>query len=761
MWTLCRAISPILNDPNALVCNAPIWARLEVIFVAMIVRFSKGLALHLALAFALLSGLSISVAKGEEGMWLPLWLQKYNEADMQAKGLKLSAKDLYDINNASLKDAVLQFNGGCTAEIIGRNGLILTNHHCGFGQIQYHSKVGRNLIEDGFWAKSMAEELPNPDLSVSRLVRMEDISLQVIAAIGTATGEERGKRAAAAIADLAKAATEGTHFEAFGRSFFYGSEYYLFVMETFTDVRLVGAPSNGIGSFGGDTDNWVWPRHTGDFSLFRIYTGPDNKPAAYSQNNKPYAPIKFLSLNLQGPKLGDFTMVYGFPGRTQEYLPSWGIESVQRYSNPYKIRLRTKRLQVLDSFMVPDEGTRIQYAAKRASIANAWKKWQGENKGLKKLGVLAKKRRLEDTLSRWIAATDSLKAKYGKVLPRLEAAYADLNDLILPIEYMRESVYAIELLALAAGLEPVKKAVAEGKDPSLAIDAFEKGLPGFYKNYNARVDEALARQMFDRYFSDIQIKYLPKGLAEYKNAYGGGIHDFRIVNDLYDRSLLTSEAASRTFLAKLRTDPKKALKREPAFSIQQQFYTPYNDLNLPKYIKAQREIDDQLRLWIAAQREFASTKKFYPDANSTLRVAYGKIDSYKPMDGVEFTPFTTADGILAKLDTTVAEFTAPAKQVRLLRKKQYGSYANGDGKLPIAFIASNHTTGGNSGSPVLNGNGHLIGTNYDRCWEGTMSDLAYDPSICRNIALDIRYTLWTIDVLGEANWLLAEMDLVR
>lgn len=707
-------------------------------------------------------------ATADEGMWLPLFLKSLNYSDMQARGLRLTPEQIYSINEGSLKDAVVLFGGGCTGEIISREGLVLTNHHCGFGQIQSHSSVGNNLLEDGYWAKNRAEELKNPGLEVGFVIRMEDVTKPMMEAL--AKGSTRNEQEREAIVrktsqDMANAATKGTHYQAFVRPFFYGNEYYMFVMENYRDVRLVGAPPSGIGKFGGDTDNWVWPRHTGDFSLFRVYSGPDGKPADYSANNIPLKPRRHLKLNLRGTQPGDFTMVMGFPGRTQEYLPSYGIITIAQYSNPYKIDVRTRRLAVLERYMKADEATRIQYAAKQSSIANAWKKWQGEQRGLDRLNTIADKQKEEATLTTWIAADAERTRKYGSTLPDLKKAYSRLQNVILPMEFYREAVTATEILAMAAVLDAVKKDFAEGKDATASIANFEKTIPGFYKDFNLTVDKDLAHVCWDAILTYIPANQLPPEIAKYKNKNGQGKHDFSFLDKMYAKSRLTNAEAA----TKLAQDLKKAsgkagsaiLEKEPAFALLSAYLQHVREKLQPEYIAASDEIDLGIRTLITARRELEQDRKFYPDANSTLRVAYGQVKGYEPADGVKYLPYTHLEGVFEKKDTTIADYVVPARLQMLYDKKDYGQYADATGQLPLAFIATNHTTGGNSGSPVLDADGHLIGTNFDRCWEGTMSDLDYDPSQCRNIALDIRFTLWCIDKYGQAGWLLPEMDLIK
>lgn len=700
---------------------------------------------------------TLAPARAEEGMWLPLLLKQLNEGDMRTRGLKLSAEDIYAINKSSLKDAVVLFNGGCTGEIIGREGLLLTNHHCGYGQIQNHSRVGRNLLDDGFWAMSKAEELQNPGTTAAILQRMEDVTSSVQAELAKLPAAQQAQALPGIYAQLSKAAVEGTHYQAQIKPLFYGSQHYIFVYEVFKDVRLVGAPPSGIGKFGGDTDNWVWPRHTGDFSLFRIYTGPDGKPAEPSLNNIAYTPKRFFKLNLTGLKEGDFTMVMGFPGRTQEYLTSHGIRNIATYSNPYKIALRTKRLAIIDKYSKENEAVRIQYAAKQASMANYWKKWQGESRGLKRLNTYENKKAEEARLTAWMRADPARLAKYGRVLPHLDTVYQTLDRYSLATEYFREAALGAEVLGIAAGLEPVYDALSKPDSPDKAakveeaLKNYEKGLEGFYKNFYGPLDQEWAQVCLAAYKADIPADLQPERIRSTATD--------KLVADLYAKTRLTSLSGAQALVADIRKKGLKPLMADEAFALEHLCRQTFNEKHLPYYQAAQAEIEPALRLLTEARRESEPARKFYPDANLTLRVTYGPVGGYKPMDGVRYDAFTYIDGVIEKRDTTVEEFNAPKRLVELWQKKDYGRYADKSGRLPLAFAAANHTTGGNSGSPVIDGQGRLIGTNFDRCWEGTMSDLDYDPDQCRNIAVDIRYTLWVVDKFAGAGYLLKEMEL--
>ena len=717
------------------------------------------------LATLLLAFAFLSPARAEEGMWLPLLLKQLNEGDMHARGMKLSADDIYAINKSSLKDAVVLFNGGCTGEIIGREGLLLTNHHCGFGQIQSHSKVGQNYLDDGFWAMSKAEELQNPGTTAAILQRMEDVTNAVNTELAKISNLKAQQEALPIIYQkLIATSTEGTHYKAIIKPLFYGSQHYLFVYEIFTDVRLVGAPPSGIGKFGGDTDNWVWPRHTGDFSLFRIYTGPDGKPAEPAAANIPYTPKKFFKLNLSGIKEGDFSMVMGFPGRTQEYLTSHGVSNVAVYSNPYKVALRAKRLAIIDKYSKESEAVRIQYAAKQASMANYWKKWAGESRGLTRLHTIENKQAEERQLTAWMQADPQRLARYGHVLPHLDSVYQVIDRYTLPVEYYREAAQGTEIIGIAMGLMPAYEDLVKANDKTIgsaeqlvaksraeeALKTFEQGLAGFYKNYHAPLDKEWAVVCLTAYKKDIPADLQPERIR----AKSPG----ELADGLFAKTRLMTEAGARALVADIRKKGLKALQADEAAMMAQAFRQMYVEKLMPPYQAAIAKLEPDLRRFTEARREAEPNRKFYPDANLTLRVTYGPVAGYRPADGVTYLPFTYLDGVIEKRDTTVEEFNAPRRLVDLYHKKDYGRYADKEGRLPLAFAAANHTTGGNSGSPVIDAHGRLIGTNFDRCWEGTMSDIDYDADQCRNIAVDIRYTLWVVDKFAGAGYLLKEME---
>ena len=704
-------------------------------------------------------------ARADEGMWLPLLLKQLNEADMQSKGLKLTAEQIYSINQGSLKDAVVQFGSGCTGEIVSNQGLLLTNHHCGYGQIQQHSSVEKDYLTKGYWAMNREQELPNPGLTATFIIRMEDVTSQVLAGVPTQNILETDREKLVQINSqrIAQAAVQGTHYQAFVRPFYNGNEYYMFVAEVFEDVRLVGAPPSSIGKFGGDTDNWAWPRHTGDFSIFRIYAGPDNKPAPYSTSNVPFKPRHHLPISLGGVQPGDFTLVFGFPGRTNEYLTSWGVDEVYSVSNPAKIKVRDARLKVWDADMKASDQVRIQYAAKYAGIANYWKKWIGENRGLKKLDAVARKKEQEATFQQWATSGDGARrAAYTTLLPQLQKNYATVRNYTLARDYVTEAALGVELIALANSLLPLAEMVTQkvpAAELAAAVEKARGGTASFYKRSNLATDQKVAAALLPLYANGTPATLLPTYVKELQKQYTGKGGWTAYVAQLYDKSRLTSDAGAQSILNEVAKGNSRALLDDPAAQLASSIITHYRATILPTYTAATDQIALLQRTYVAGLRQQQTERKFYPDANSTLRVSYGQVQPYQPADGTKYDFYTTLDGIMEKADPTNPDFEVPPRLVELYKAKDYGLYGH-KGTVPVAFIATNHTTGGNSGSPVINGHGELIGINFDRNWEGTMSDIMFDPDRVRNITLDVRYLLFVVDKFAGAGHLVQEMTLV-
>ena len=636
--------------------------------------------------------------KADEGMWLPALISQRIE-DMQAKGLKLSAEDIYSVNQASLKDAVVLFGSGCTGELVSDEGLLFTNHHCGYSYIQKHSSVEHDYLKDGFWALNRSQELPNPGLTVRFLERMEDVTALVLKGYkpGKMDEQDRAKIVRKNSEKLKEQAVkDGKGLKASVEALYYGNQYFLFVFREYTDVRLVGAPPSSVGKFGGETDNWMWPRHTGDFSIFRIYAGKDNLPADYSEDNIPYTPKKSLKISRAGVKEGDFTFVYGCPGSTQEYVHSDAVKYISEVSDPEKIALRTTRLQIMKKYMDKSQAVRIQYSSKYAGVANAWKKWQGETKGLKKMKTVATKQAYEARFREWARGTE-----YKDVLDNLAYIYAERNALYRAYEYYNETVRSIERLRMVSGRPFEMKDYYQPIDEETFValmEAFDKNLDDAYK---------------PAYFLQKRAEY--DSMEAWKDDVFASDEDARALSDALD-----------------------AFYRGPIVS-------------------KVRSLNESLQLvyrdYMRAQMAFEPEKAFYPDANLTLRVAYGHVEGYRPADAIYYHPVSTLRGIIEKDNPDIFDYNIP----QTLRD----IYARGGHEdQPVCFLATNHTTGGNSGSPVLNAEGNLIGINFDRVWEGTLSDLAFDPDVCRNISLDVRYILFIIKEIGHADYLLDEMAFV-
>lgn len=666
-------------------------------------------------------------AAADEGMWLPS-LVSDRMKEMRKKGFRLTTEDIYSINRASMKDAVVLFGGFCTGEIVSNEGLVLTNHHCGYDAIQSHSAVEHDYLTHGFWARNRAEELPNEGLFVRILVRMEDVTARL------AAGETAEQLIAAAKA-------EGKGYRASVEQMYYGNQQFLFVYRQFDDVRLVGAPPSSIGKFGGDTDNWIWPRHTGDFSLFRIYADADNEPAAYSSENKPYQPKRHFRVSTRGIEEGDFTMIYGFPGNTQQYITSDAVRYVQHRSDPMKIDLRTRRLDIIGAVQAASPKIRIQYAAKHANIANAWKKWQGEVMGLERLNTIAEKEAYEARFRAWAAD----KPDYAHLLDSLSAAYAATADWYCMEELKNETLRTIELATLAGRTVRALKLDPKSSERTEALRAIE----GLYKDYDATVDCALTKCVLQGFADYCPEGAYPTPLRDLMAAHGDNIEQY--ADHLYAHSRFTSlEAVKQATVEELEQDPAYRLH----------LAVRNTEGRLPRNLSNVKAVERWYRPYLKALMEFDPKRPFFPDANMTLRVSYGAIAGYEYADGEYHIPHTTLDGIIAKDNPTIYDYDIPQSLRDLYASKEYGRWAikmNGKKTVPVCFLATNHTTGGNSGSPVLNGRGELVGINFDRTWRSTMSDIDFDPTLCRNIAVDIRYVLMIIDRIGGAGYLVEEM----
>jgi hypothetical protein len=698
-----------------------------------------------------------------DGMWLPLFLKQLNEAEMKSMGMKMSAEDIYSVNKSSLKDAIVSFGGGCTGEVISGQGLLLTNHHCGESRVQSHSTMENNYYANGFWAKSLTEELPNRGLFVTFIARMEDVTSAVLANVSEEMPEAmRQAQIERNIATVRGNAALESWQESLVRPFFNGNQYFLFITETFRDIRLVGAPPASIGSFGKDTDNWVWPRHTGDFSLFRIYADKNNRPAEYAPENVPYKPRHFLPISLDGVDEGDFTLVFGFPGATNAYLPAVALEQTINSLNPARIAVRDKTLGIYGNAMRTDAQARLQYVSKQARIANSWKKWIGESQGLQAANAIQIKKDYEAEFQRRVLANQEWKFRYGTLLEELESAYKEYGTYAQSQEYSAEiGARNIELFMLSNNLSSYLNILENNGAEALRArgQALLTYLEGFYKDYRPEIDREVFANLMPLYFGKVQADFLSDLAIEQSNAYQKDYQAWS--HALFQNSLLTK---SDQVLQMARVKPEDllaALKTDPGFLLARAINQTYGEKVARPAGSIRQDIDRLQRKYMEAQMKVFPEKRFFPDANSTLRISYGQVKGSEPKDGLAYKHITYLDGVLEKYKPNDYEFDVPAKLIQLYQKKDFGPYKAANGKMPVAFTGNNHTTGGNSGSPALDAYGNLIGLNFDRQWEGTMSDLHYDAKICRNIMVDIRYVLFLIDKLGGANHLIQEMKLVH
>lgn len=718
------------------------------------------------LVFGFLFSMLLPSLYADEGMWLPLLLKK-KEADMQKNGMRITAEDIYSVNRSSLKDAVMLFGGGCTGEFVSREGLVLTNHHCGYSYIVSHSTVERDYLTNGFWAANKSEELPCKGLSVTLLVYMEDVTEKVLEGVNNDMAEkDRAALIEKNIENIKKKATENNHYQAIIKPFYYGNQYFMYVNEVFTDVRLVGAPPSNIGKFGGDTDNWMWPRHTGDFSVFRVYADKDGKPRDYSKDNVPYKPKKYLSINISGAKEGDFTFVFGYPGTTRQFLTSQAVDFVQNVEDPTRIKLRTECLNVYNEAMQKSPAQRLRYASTVASIANGWKKWQGELKGLKRMNAIDRKKTFERDFNKWANLTEENRERYGGLLTDFDKYYSQSIEAKKSYIYMNEALlasdamlYALRLLTLAD--ISTDESVPEEKVKENAENTYGYLMEYFSQDYenHKKVDRDIFVRTMTIFYNDFakdRYVWLKKNIesGKYDNAEA-------YFADVYNSSLLSNPKKAEKLLKKYKRKKAEELMEDPMVEILGAVLSKFRKVDMVELNGINEKLDSLYRVYVEGIMKMDTVKEFYPDANLTLRVAYGNVKSYKPRDGVEYMPYTTIEGIMEKENPQIYDYVVEERLKQLYNAKDYGVYANEKGELPVAFIASNHTTGGNSGSPVLDADGNLIGINFDRNWEGTMSDIMYDPDQCRNISLDIRYCLFIIDKFAGAKHLIDEMTIVK
>lgn len=703
----------------------------------------------------------------DEGMWLPLLIGQ-RQADMQQNGMRISADDIYSVNHASLKDAVVLFGSGCTGEFVSGEGLLLTNHHCGYSYIVSHSTVEADYLTNGFWASDRQSELPCKGLTVTLLVYMKDVTDEVLKGVESTMSEQERKQVIERnIEQVKKEAVKNTHYTATIKPFYYGNQYFMYVNEVFRDVRLVGAPPSNIGKFGGDTDNWMWPRHTGDFSMFRVYAGKDNKPNDYSPDNVPYTPKKHLAINLKGVSEGDFTFVFGYPGTTKQFLTSDAVNFVQNMEDPLRIKMRTIRLDVYNRAMNNSAAQRLRYASKVASIANGWKKWQGEVKGLQRLGAVEQKQEREKQFAVWAAQTPERQKQYGGLLPEFQRVYAQSEDARLAFIYITEGLLASDLSQYAfrgIGLARLSNDAANSdeelsKTANNLYNSLCKLFANDYDNHK-QVDKEIFAKTMSVFYEDFGRQHYPWiGEMIAKSKFKDNPEAF--FADIYEKSIFSNDKSVKKIFEKYNRKNAKKIMADPVVAIIDGITKDHSENHAALVEQAAEKTDSLYRHYVAGIMEMNPQKDFFPDANLTLRVTYGKVKSFEPMDGVVYKPYTTIEGIMEKENPQIYDYVVEKKLKELYNKKDYGIYANKNGELPVAFIASNHTTGGNSGSPVLDADGNLVGINFDRNWEGTMSDIMYDPSRCRNISLDIRYCLFIIDKFAGAKHLVEEMTILK
>ncbi len=681
------------------------------------------------------------------GMWIPTEL---NEKEMKELGLQISVSDIFNTTRPSIKDAIVQFGGGCTGEVISPQGLVLTNHHCGYGEIQSHSSVDNDLLSNGFWAKNNTEELPNPDLSVTFVTEIHNVTQAVFANTSNLSEAEAQKVIEKNIEEFKKDFPKKDYQHIVVKPMYSGNQYYAFVSETYRDIRLVGAPPQSIGKFGSDTDNWVWPRHTGDFALFRIYANKDNEPAEYSADNVPFRPKHYLPISLKELKEGDFTFIFGYPGRTSEYLPAIAIEQIINDLNPIRIAIRDITLKTLDEKMRQDNATRIKYAAKYAGISNAWKKWQGESKGLKRSNAVDKREKYENELADKNPEIKSVLADFRRLYTK-QKPYALNNALWGELSRNSETLY------LAALFNRISQMQLNGSLTQEKSDEFKAEIRQIYKDYDKTLDARVTAKIISYYIAQVPKQFLPHDYAKYTDEN----RNFGLFEKWNKKSIVTNNDNDPD---KIFADIQKlanSIKKDPFVIFYNNLLDAYNTNVNDKYKSIQEQINGLQKRYMALQMETDKEKVFFPDANFTLRVSYGQIHGSKPADGVEYGFQTTLDGVVEKYIPNDYEFDVPQKLLDIYGEKDFAPYTNAQGKVPVAFTATNHTTGGNSGSPALDAHGNLIGLNFDRQWEGTMSDIYFDPELCRNIMVDARYILFIIDKFADADWLLDELTIVK
>jgi len=696
-------------------------------------------------------------ARADEGMWLPYLLDQLKVGEMQKMGLKLTAEDIYSINQSSLKDAIVLFGRGCTGEVISAEGLILTNHHCGYGSIQSVSSVDNDYLSQGFWATSLKEEIPIPGLTVQFLKSMRDVSAEMLQGVHPAmTEKQRDSVLDLNRKKLMEEASGEDGYNTLVREFYSGNEFYLFVYQTYRDIRFVGAPPSSIGKFGADTDNWMWPRHTGDFAIFRVYTGPNGKPANFQPNNIPFKAERFLTINAAGVEKDDFAMILGYPGRTDRYLTSWGIDMAISETNPSVVNLRRAKLDIMGEDMAASSDIRIRYASKYAGISNYWKYFIGQTRGLKRLKVADKKRETEADFAKWVQADPVRNNRYGKVLTDFSEAYAHLGKSAKALTYIREAGFGAEIIGFSQRFEDFVKALNTkeftGKEKEKAIARVKETAEAYFRNYNPATDRKLLAAMLKMYAEDLDPAYIPDMLKKAQKKYKGNWEAY--ADWVFSKSVFASPQAFGEFQRK---PSAKTITGDPAYLLARAFRGTASEIEAQNQ-SANEKLSRARRLFLAGLREMQSDRLFYPDANQTLRLTYGTVQDYEAADAVYYNYYTTHFGILEKEDPNNWEFNVPARLKELFYKKDFKPYAQGD-TLKVCFLTTHDITGGNSGSPVLNGKGELIGLAFDGNWEAMSGDIAYEPLLQRTINVDIRYVLFIIDKFARSHHIMRELSI--
>ncbi|MBR5642917.1 MAG: S46 family peptidase [Salinivirgaceae bacterium] len=694
--------------------------------------------------------------RANEGMWLPFLLEN-NIGEMSEMGLHLTAEDIYSINQSCLKDAVVgfvdldrPFHHFCSGSVISAQGLVITNHHCGLDVVQQHSSLQNDYITNGFWAMNQSDELGGNKIGVCFLRRMEDVTAQVLDGVNdTMPSDKRSILISNNISKIEQAASTDSTLKAHVDAFYCSNEYYLSVYEIFEDIRLVGAPPISIGKFGGDTDNWVWPRHTGDFTIFRIYADSLNRPAPYSIENVPYRASNYLKINAKEKHENDFVMLMGYPGTTNEYLPSFAVEATQDVFDPIVVEIRGKSIDIIKERMRNDQSVMIKYTSKVASLANAWKKLQGERNGLKNKHVVDQKREREKQMLAWIAESDERKQLYDNLLDDYEADYIEYVKHNRAWLLMSETIYKSEALTVC---RKIKTLINENMEDSLRRAQILDYLNEFYADYDSETDISVTQMLINEYLANAQPEHVPATLKKWNNTASFAA--------AYHKSMFTTPSTAISFFEKHSVVNEKTLLKDPLYKLASETNDIYNTKISKPLSQIQRKNNHHQRRFMQLQRECFADKRFFPDANSTFRVTYGQIRGFRPSDAVVYGPFTTLGGVMEKCDMDIYDYTVPDRLKQLFAANDFGTYCNADGTMPVGFITTCHTTGGNSGSPIFDADGNLIGLNFDRVWEGTMSDLQFDADICRNIGLDIRYALFIIDKYAGAQRLIDEMEII-